>query len=61
MFSQTLGHGNNKNEQDKETDEEGKTRGVSVERNKAGKKKKSADGLNYPNENTVIINNLSLF
>ena len=32
----------------KETDEEGKKRGVSVERSKAGtKQKRSPDGLNY--------------
>ena len=40
----------------KETEEEGKKRGVSTERSKAGKKKKSPDGLSHPNQNTIIIN-----
>ena len=41
---------------DKET-EEGKKSGVSMERSKAGTKgKRSPDGLNYPNQNTMIIN-----
>ena len=35
---------------DKETEEEGKKRGVSMERSKAGtKEKRSPDGLEYPN------------
>ena len=34
---------------DKETDEEGKQRGVSMERSKAGKKERSPDGLSLPN------------
>ena len=42
---------------DKETDEEGKKRGLSMERSKAGtKEKRSPDGLNYPIQNTIIIN-----
>ena len=41
---------------DKET-EEGKMRGVSMERSKAGtKNKRSPDGLLLPNQNTIIIN-----
>ena len=37
--------------------EEGKNREVSMERSKPGtKEKKSPDGLNYPNQNTIIIN-----
>ena len=41
----------------KEVDEEGKKRGVSMERSKAGtKEKRSPDSLNYPNQNTIIIN-----
>ena len=38
------------------TDEEGKKRGVSMERSKAGTKKRSPDGLSHPNQNTIIIN-----
>ena len=49
-------HGNIKNEI-RQTDEEGKNRGVSKERNKAGMKEKtSPDGLNYTNQNRIIIN-----
>ena len=41
----------------KETDEESKKRGVSMERSKAGtKEKRSPDGLNYHNQDTIIIN-----
>ena len=41
---------------DKETEEEGKRRGVSMERSKAGsKEKRSPEGLNYYNQNTIII------
>ena len=40
----------------KETDEEGKQRGVSMERSKAGtKEKRSPDGLHCPNQNAIII------
>ena len=54
-FSKTLAHGNSKNEI-KQTEEEGKEREVSMERSKAGtKEKRSPDGLNYPNQNTIII------
>ena len=42
--------------QDKETDEDGKKRGVSMERSKAGKIKISPDGLSLPIKNTIIIN-----
>ena len=43
--------------QDKETDKEGKKRGVSMERSKAEpKEKRSPDGLKYPNQNTIKIN-----
>ena len=42
----------------KETDEDGKKRGVSIERNKAGTNKRSPDGLSHPNENTIIINKI---
>ena len=39
--------------------EEGKKREVSMERSKAGKKE--PDSLNYPNQNTIIINILLVF
>ena len=45
--------------QDKETDEEGKKRGVSMERRKAGTKENiSPDSPNYPNQNIIIIINI---
>ena len=41
----------------KETDEEGKKRGVSLEKSKAGtKKKRSPNDLSHPNQNKIIIN-----
>ena len=43
---------------DIETDEEDKKRGMSVERSKAGTKKRSPDGLSHPNQNTIIINKI---
>ena len=55
MFSQTLAHGNSKNEI-RHTDEEGKKRGVSMERSKAGTKERRPDGLSLPNQNTILIN-----
>ena len=46
---------------DKETQEDGKKRGVSME-NKAGtKERRIPDGLNYPNQNTIIINIICLY
>ena len=39
----------------KETDEDGKKRGSSMERSKAGTNKRSPDGLSHPNQNTIII------
>ena len=45
VFSQTLAHGNSKNEIDNETDEDGKKRGVSMEKSKAGTKEISPDSL----------------
>ena len=41
--------------EDKETDEEGKKRGVSMERYKDGTKERFR-GLSLPNQNTIIIN-----
>ena len=43
---------------DKETDEDGKKRGLSMERSKAGTNKRSPDGLSHPNQNTIIINKI---
>ena len=37
--------------EDKETDEEGRKRGVSIERSKAGTKRRSPDGQSLPEEN----------
>ena len=57
--SQTLAHGKSKNEINKETEEggeESKTRDVSMEKSKAGTKKRSPDGLSLPNQNPIIIN-----
>ena len=42
----------------KETDEDGKKRGVSMERSKAGTNKRSPNGLTHPNQNTIIINKI---
>ena len=40
---------------DKETDGDGQNRGVSMERSKAGTKKRRPDGLSLPNQNATII------
>ena len=48
--------GTAKMKQDKETDEEGKKRDVSMERSKADAKKRSHDGKSHPNQNKIIIN-----
>ena len=40
--------------QDKETDEDGKKRGVRMDRSKAGNNKRSPDGLSQPYQNTII-------
>ena len=56
MLSQTLVHGNGKNEI-RHRNRRRLEKEVSMEKNKAGtKEKRSPDGLNYPNENTIIIN-----
>ena len=52
----THAHGDSKNEIDKETDEDGNKRGVSMERSKAGTNKRSPDGISHPNQNTIIYN-----
>ena len=57
VFQKILAHGNSKNEiRYKETEEELKKRDVSMERSKAGMKKKRPDGLSIPNQNTILIN-----
>ena len=58
VFSQTLTHGKERTKEDKDTDEDGKKRGVSMERSKAGTNKRSPDGLSHPNQNTIIINKI---
>ena len=50
--------GTARTKKDKETDEEGKKRGVSMERSKAGTNKRSPVGLSHPNQNTIIINKI---
>ena len=56
-FPKQLRMGTARTKWDKETEEEGKKRGVSSERSTAGtKEKRSPDGLNYPNQNTIIMN-----
>ena len=54
MFSQTLAHENSKNEIRKETDEEGKKRGMSIETKQAGKKE-TPDDVSHPNQNIITI------
>ena len=55
-FSKHLRMGTARMKKDKET-EEGKKRGESMEKSKAGtKEKRSPDGLNYPNQTTININ-----
>ena len=56
VFSQTLAHGNSKN--DNETDEDTQKRGVSMEKSTAGTNKRSPDGLSPPNRNIIIINKI---
>ena len=61
VFSQTLAHGNSTNEirqRDRIRDADGKKRGVSMERSKAGTNKRSPDGLSHPNQNTIVINKI---
>ena len=41
---------------DKEKDEEGNERSVSMEKIKAGTEKRSPDGRSHPNQNTIIVN-----
>ena len=57
-FSQTLTHGNSKNEIRHETDEDTQKRGVSMEKSTAGTNKRSPDSLSHPNRNTIIINKI---
>ena len=52
VFSLTLAHGNNKNE--RQINEVGKKRGVSMERSKAGTKKINSACLSLPNRNAII-------
>ena len=48
--------GTARTKEDKETEEEGQMRGVSLEKSKASSKIKSPDGQSHPNQNTIIIN-----
>ena len=56
-FSEHSRTGTARTKYDKEADEEGKERGVSIERSKAGTKKISPDGLSHPNQHIIIIIN----
>ena len=53
MFSEILAHGNIKNEI-RQADEEGKKRGVIMERSKTDTKERSHAGLSLANENTIF-------
>ena len=56
-FPKHLRMGTARMKQDKETEEEGKKGGVSIERSKAGTKKKVPTAYHsLPNQNTIIIN-----
>ena len=61
MFSQTLAHGNSKNEIRKKKNEEDQKRRVSKLRSKAGTKKNNPDSLSPSNQNIIIINKILLF
>ena len=55
-FPKHLRMGTARMKYDEETDEECMKRGMSMERSKAGGKKRSPDGLSLPNQNTIITN-----
>ena len=57
-FPKHLRMGTARMKYDKETDEDGKTRGVSMERSRAGTKKRIRNGLSHPNQNIIIINKI---
>ena len=50
--------GTARTKEDKETEGEGKKRGMSIERINAGTNKRSPDGLSHPKQNTRIINKM---
>ena len=47
--------------EDNGMEEEDKKRGLSIERSKAGMKKRSPDGLSQANQNTIIMNTTLVF
>ena len=55
-FPKHSGMGTARMKYDKETDEEGNKRDMSMERSNAGTKKISPDGLSHYNQITIIIN-----
>ena len=56
-LSRTLAHVNNNNEIRQRNRSRRLEKDVSMEKSKEGtKEKKSPDGLNYPNQNTIITN-----
>ena len=56
MFPKHFRMGTARMTKDKETDEEGKKRGVSMERTKASAEERSPDGLSLPDQNIILIN-----
>ena len=56
VLSQTLAHGNSKNEVRQRNSEEGKKRGASIERSKAGTKKKEVlTAYDINNKQNIIV------
>ena len=61
VFPNTRAWEQQKRNKIKKTDEEGKKRGVSTERSKAGlEKKSSTDGQSHPNQNIINKQNIVL-
>ena len=58
-FPKTLAHGTARMKSDKETDDDGNRRGVSMKRRKAVRKK--SDCLSLHNQNAIIINIICLY
>ena len=58
VFSQTLAHGNSKNEIGKKQTKKVRRDALSLERSTAGIKKRIPDGLSHPNKNTIIISEI---
>ena len=63
VFSHTRAWEQQERNKTKKTTEDGKKRGVSMERSNAFTKKRSPDSLSHPNRNTIIIikHNMAIF